>query len=74
MCADRRYYQWCHSPETEAKLKADGWEYAGETGRYPSRLMSKRCQCDAEPEECEVLQDLGRACETHGCNNDGGAA
>lgn len=32
-----------------------------------SRLMSKRCQCDAEPEECEVLQDLGTACETHGC-------
>lgn len=34
-------YQWSHSPEQESRLTADGFEYAGESGRYPSRLMRK---------------------------------
>lgn len=63
-------YQWSHSPEQEARLRAD--EFAGESGRYPSRLMRRtntcntnRCNCNCTPTECEVHRDLGRACETH---------
>lgn len=59
-------YKWSHSPQQEAELLAAGFTYAGESGRYPSRLFSKPCQCTATEAEREILADLGRACETHG--------
>lgn len=66
MC-DVTDYCWSASPQQEAELRANGYVYAGETGRYPSRLM-KRCGCTRA--EAEILSDLGRACETHGCRRD----
>ena len=61
-------YRWSASPDQEKELRCEGYVYAGETGRYPSRLM-RRCSCTEA--EVEILRHLGRACQSHGCKVEG---
>lgn len=57
-------YQWSHSPEQEAQLRAEGFEYAGESGRYPSRLMRRLAHCGrCSATTQETLSDLGKYTE-----------
>jgi len=54
-------YQWALSAEQANDMLANGWEYAGESGRYPSVLLRRSIHCGAcSPDTQETLTDLGR--------------
>lgn len=61
-------YRWCQSAEEAHRLEEDGWEYAGESGRYPSVILRRRTvHCgNCTRRTREVLDDLGRYVQT--CN------
>ena len=40
-------YQWAMSAEQARDMLANGWEYAGESGRYPSVLLRRSIHCGA---------------------------
>lgn len=44
-------FRWSHSPEQEQELRAEGFVYAGESGRYPSRLMKRHITQLNQPEK-----------------------
>ena len=50
MC-DSTDYRWSHSPEQEQELRAEGFVYAGESGRYASRLMKRSITQPNQPEK-----------------------
>lgn len=57
-------YQWALTAEQARDMKANGWEYAGESGRYPTVLMRRSTHCGAcSPDTQEILSDLGRYTE-----------
>lgn len=49
--ADVWEFRWSHSPEQEQELRAEGFVYAGESGRYPSRLMKRSITQPNQPEK-----------------------
>ena len=59
-------YRWVHTPEHAKALEEDGWEYAGESGRYPSVILKRQTvHCgNCTRNTREVLDDLGRYAET----------